>query len=159
MCSPFLPHLKQIVLEQRAFVSHLRELVAWFCFGNQNGRGNLCGFITGAFGACAARRVVSCCPPPCSRSPIPRLCCLRSWRLFSVPFPHNSGMWTSLSITSAQPVPVLEPQGSSFVLLSVKASAYLHQNPQTQPLSILHPTDESTMRPRFRGFVPDFMYI
>lgn len=92
LCSPFLPHLKQIVLEQRAFVSHLRELVAWFCFGNQNGRGNLCGFITGAFGVCAARRVVSCCPPPCSRSPIPRLCCLRSWRLFSVPFPYNSGM-------------------------------------------------------------------
>lgn len=159
MCSPFLPHSKQIVLEQRALVSHLRELVAQFCFGNQNGRGNLCGFITGAFGVCAARSVSSCCPPRCSRSPTPQRCCLRSWRLFSVPFPDNRGIWNSVSITLAQPVPVLEPQASSFVLLSLKASRHLRQSPQTQPLSVLHPTGESTMLPCFGGFVADFMDI
>lgn len=86
---PFLPHSKQNVLKQMAFFSHLRELVAHFCFGNQNGRGNLCGF-----GVCAARRVLSCCPPVCSGSSTVRLCCLRSWRLFGWPPPYNSGAVT-----------------------------------------------------------------
>lgn len=143
LCSPFLPHSKQIVLEQRALVSHLRELVAQFCFGNQNGRGNLCGFITGAFGVCAARSLSSCCPPRAHGPLLPSCVASGPGDFLACLSPDNSGIWNSVSITLEQPVPVLEPQASSS-----KPQDICVRVPR-QHLSVLHPTGESTMRPCF----------
>lgn len=116
-CVPlFLPHSKQNVLKQMAFFSHLRELVAHFCFGNQNGRGNLCGF-----GVCAAG---ACCPaaPLSAQGPLLSGCVASGPGDFSA----RLSPVVEQSPRTASP----RPRASRAFLCPPLPQTHLHQNPQ-----------------------------
>lgn len=84
---PFPSSFKAKCSEANSLFSHLREQAArfLFCFGNQNGRGNECGFITGAFGVCAARVVL----PP-------------SWQIWLPPTPFLQALLPQVPGTTEQ---------------------------------------------------------
>lgn len=139
LCPPFLPHSKQNVLKQTVFFHTWESRSVHFCFGNQNGRGNVWFHHWCFRGVCWAWSYL---PPGLSGwgPPPPGFAASGPGDFLTVCLsPSNTGTWTSLSRNPAHPALRVffgPPLRQSLVTRTRPYQLYLHQNPQESQLPV-----------------------